>query len=106
MDRFNFATLSLAVISLALVAAKPDHEEPQRRFLDGVQQGQSLLLKDLGASYEIRILLGQEASLGHTVVEIGSDFVLLRDIAGIREIRIPIYSIKAIVTLNVKPDAD
>ena len=34
--------------------------------------------------------------LAHKVVEVGSDFVVIEDIAGIQQLRIPVYSIKSI----------
>jgi len=34
--------------------------------------------------------------LGHKVVEVGADFVVVEDIAGIQQLRIPVYSIKSV----------
>ena len=106
MSRIVIVTGLLAVISALSVAATPQRQESQRCMLSDFKVGQALLLKDLGTSYEITILLGQESPLGHTVVEVECDFVTLRDITGLRETRIPIYSLKSIVTLKVERNAD
>lgn len=34
--------------------------------------------------------------LGHKVVEVGTDFIVVEDLVGVTETRIPIYSIKAV----------
>jgi hypothetical protein len=34
--------------------------------------------------------------LGHKVVEVGADFVVIEDIAGVQQLRIPVYSIKSV----------
>lgn len=106
MPRFSVAVLSLAALALALVAAEPQRQEAAGKFFDGLQVGESVVLKDLGSVFEITVIPGQKGPLGHTVIEIGSDFVLLRDISGMREIRIPVYSIKSVTTLSVKAKVD
>jgi hypothetical protein len=51
-------------------------------------------LKDKGATYSIS-LIEPEVALRHTVLEIGDDYVVLREIAGVKDIVVPVYSVKA-----------
>lgn len=39
--------------------------------------------------------------LGHKVVEVFSDGVVIEDLAGVNQTRIPIYSIKSVVVIKV-----
>lgn len=47
-------------------------------------------------------MLGDEmfGARGHKVVEVGTDYVVIEDFAGITERRIPLYSISSIVKVK------
>ena len=38
---------------------------------------------------------------GYKVLEVGVDYMVVQDIAGVTEIHIPLYSIKAVIRLKV-----
>ena len=63
-------------------------------LFSGLKAGRSVGLKDVGAAYEITVM-GDEP-LGHEVVEVGTDYLVLRDVAGWTETRIPVSSIKSV----------
>jgi hypothetical protein len=63
--------------------------------------GQPVALKDRGHSFEIRVMDGDTGT--HTVIEIGDDYIVLRDVAEVEECRIPIYAIRAVVHFKTKP---
>jgi len=63
--------------------------------------GQAVNLKDHGSAYSIGFV-EPEVPLGHTVVEIGQDYVVLRDIVAVKETVVPVYSVKAIEKVRVK----
>lgn len=66
--------------------------------------GMPVSLTDTASGYEIGTFAGGfEGPLGHTVVDVGPEFVVLEDISGIRQIRIPIYAVKGVVTTTLKP---
>ncbi len=46
--------------------------------------------------------MDEEVPLGHKIIEIGDDFVVLEDLAEVTQTTIPVYSVKAVVRLNVK----
>lgn len=59
--------------------------------------GQAVSLKDTGTGYEIGFLQGASGILGHKVVEVLGDGVVIEDVAGVNQTRIPIYAIKCVV---------
>ena len=97
----GFVAVALAVfVAMAIAADRP--VQNKSRFLHGLTKGQSVLLKDLGTNYEIDLLPNDAAKLGQEVAEIGDDYVLIRDITGFRETRVPVNAIKAIVKMKMK----
>lgn len=61
-------------------------------------------LTDTAGGYEIGTYsIGPEVPLGYTVLEVGPDHVVVEDVSGIRQLRIPIYAVKAVVTTTLKP---
>ncbi len=60
-----------------------------------------MTLKDNARRFEISMFDEGPAMLGHKVVKVGADYVLLEDVAGVTSIRVPIYSIKSIVKIKV-----
>ena len=90
------------VVFLAMAVAADRPVQSKSRFLHGLSKGQSVLLKDLGTNYEINVMPDDGAKLGQEVVEIGDDYVVIRDITGYRETRVPVHSIKSIVKMKMR----
>ncbi len=63
--------------------------------------GQAVNLKDEGSAYSLSFIEG-EVPLGYTVIEIGQDYVVERDIVGVRDVVVPVYSVKAVEKVRVK----
>jgi hypothetical protein len=93
--------VAVSLISLVLVAAQPDADPPKTGLFANLRKGQEIGLKDVGTSFEVTILADQPGPLGFTILEVGHDFLVLRDISGIQEVRIPLYAIKAITTISM-----
>ena len=75
-------------------------EEPKAKGLFApLKIGQPVSMKDLGSHYQIS-LYKQPIPTGYKVKEIGSDYLVLEDIVGVIETRIPVDAIKSIVILN------
>ncbi len=87
----------IAVVLLTIGATDP----PKKTVFSSLKVGQSVGLKDQGAAFEISVL-SEEVPQGHTVIEIGDDFIVLEDVAGVTQTTIPVFSLKAIVRLDVK----
>ncbi len=63
-----------------------------------VKVGQAINLKENGESFLLTMIDGESKLLQpHTVLEVGQDFVVVKDFTGLNETRIPITSIKAVV---------
>lgn len=104
MNRPSAPVLSLVAVSLLAlcsVAAQPDADPPKPGLFANLRKGQEVVLKDVGPSFEITILADQPGPLGFTILEVGQDFLVLRDIAGVQEVRIPVYAIKSIATISM-----
>ena len=71
-------------------------------MLGVLSKGQAVTVKEVGGRYEIGVMPSVEM-LGYTVVEVGQDYVVVEDIAHVNELRIPIFSIKAVSILKGRP---
>ena len=99
----------LAAIILAVVAihysgaAHPVAEEKATKtsFLAHLKPGQPVSLTEKDGRYEIGLYPLTYQPLGHKVIEIGPDYVVLRDLVGITDTIVSVYGIKAIKVLRV-----
>ncbi len=66
--------------------------------LGALSRGQHVAVQEGAGRFEINAFVGSGNFLGSEVVDVGSDFVVLRDLTGVTETRIPITSIKAVIT--------
>jgi hypothetical protein len=63
---------------------------------------QAVSLKDSGGRYEIVVYADGPGVLPYKVIEVGSDYVVVQDIAEVSEWHIPIYSVKAVNIVRTK----
>ena len=85
--------------TLALSCPSPEasgQDKGRKGFLSVLKEGQAVVLKETAGRYEITLMEG-----GHKVIEVGPDYVVVEDIAGVTETRIPIFSIKSIARIKV-----
>jgi len=98
-------TLFLAMTLLAFLAACTfgiaADTQPAKDFLATLKPSQQIVLKEVADKYEITVI-ETENPLSHVVVEVGPNNVVVRDFGGLIERRIPVYSIKAIVTIKAQ----
>jgi hypothetical protein len=64
--------------------------------LSVLHAGQPVNLADDDGGYKLNFFQDGPEMLGHRVVEVGTDFVVVEDIAGVQQLRIPVYSIKSV----------
>lgn len=96
MTRFTFAVLLCATLVLACLSPEASGQEKGRKgFLSALKEGQGVVLKESAGRYEITLMDG-----GHKVIEVGPDYVVVEDLAGVSETRIPVYSIKSIARIK------
>lgn len=85
---------SLALICLLIVS--PCFAD---NFFSGLKKDQKIGLKETPQGYQITVFSKLEVA-PYKVIEIGTDYIVIEDAIGINEIRIPIYSIKSIITIK------
>ena len=93
-------TAALALWSICGAAAPPA-EKKAATFLDHIKPGQMVSLQEKDGRYELTILPPEFRPLIHTVIEVGQDYITLRDLANITDSVLPIYSIKSIKIIRV-----
>ena len=97
------AMIVVVFCAMAMATAAIDahgQEKARRTFLSALKEGHTVTLKETSGRFEI--MLGDEkfGARGHKVVEVGTDYVVVEDLAGVTERRIPVYSIASIVKLK------
>lgn len=89
---------SVVLLTALLVGAD---KQPNKLFFSSLKVGQKVSLKDNGDSFSITFFEDDEVPHAHKVSDIGDDFLVLENVAGI-ETTIPIYSIKVVERVRVK----
>ena len=64
----------------------------------GLRVGQPVTLKDLGVAYEVGVMVDRFPT-GREIAEVGADYLVVRDVTGAVEPRIPETSIKAVTRI-------
>lgn len=100
MNRPTFALILAALIAIGVATVSGQAPDHQNGFLSNLKAGESVDVKEVAGRYEIRFD-GGVAMIGHKVVEVGSDYLIVADNAGVSERRIPIFSIKSFVKFKV-----
>jgi hypothetical protein len=90
------------VVLVAVVASLgAQNAKKPRNVFSTLKVGQSVSLKDHGSAWSISFF-DDEIRLSHTVVEVGEDFVVVRDIAGVKDTTVPVFAVKAIEKVRLK----
>ena len=92
--------LGTVVLGASLAFSQRGGDERGRGVLGVLSKGQAVTVKDVSGRYEINIFANGPDMLGYKVVDVGNDYVVVEDIAGVTELRIPVYSIKAVSILK------
>lgn len=93
----------VVVMGLAVVFSVHVADEPKKPsgLFSTLKVGQTVTLKEEGASFSISYF-DHETPLAHKVTEIGSDHIVLQNVAGMTETTIPIYAVKSVVKVRTK----
>jgi hypothetical protein len=79
-------------------------DNPKASVFKHLKKGQIVTLKDNGNNFSIQVL--PNLPIGHKIVEIGADYLVIEDAASAFTFYIPVTSIKAISFLNGKFGGD
>jgi hypothetical protein len=101
MKKTIFALAATAFLALGLFVASGQAPPQYRGVLSGLHVGQQVSLKETSGRFEVGVFENGPGLIGHKVVEANSEFLVVQQ-AGIIETRIPIFSIKSIVTIKVE----
>lgn len=109
MRKMIFASIITIFLAVGLFSASGQAPAQPRGVLSVLHVGQPVSLKEAGGRFEIGVFDNLPGLLGHKVVEVGDggDYLVVQDVTGVSEIRIPMYSVKSVVTLRIgasKPD--
>jgi hypothetical protein len=74
-------------------------DKPKKTFLSALKEGAVVSVKEVAGKYEITVM--KNAPVGGKVIEVGTDYVVLEDPAGVMETRIHLTSIKSIIRLKL-----
>ena len=69
--------------------------------LAGLKPGMPIMLTDKTGRFEVGILPGVPGPLGHEVIAVGEDYLVVKDITGVTETWIPIFSIACVKTTKL-----
>ena len=67
----------------------------------GLRPCLAITVAEAAGRFEISILPGVPGPLGHEVTAVGNDYVAVKDIAGVTETVIPLFSIKCVKTMRL-----
>jgi len=93
------SNLVLGLLLLLIPATSYGQDKSKKTFFSALKEGQIVTVKEVGGKYEITVL--KNAPVGSKVLEIGNDFVVFEDPAGVLETRIHVTSIKCITRLKL-----
>jgi len=98
MKTLRFAVM-IVLLFVAIGASNNIQDKPGKDFFSVLSEGQFVTVKEVAGKYEIKVV--DDIPLGSKVVEIGSDYVVLEDAAGVIETRIHVTSIKCVTRLKL-----
>jgi len=99
MRNWTWPLAAIVLIALSPSFAVEAPKKPKGIFLS-LKVGQPVNLKDHGSAFSISFL-DEGLPLTHKVIEVGNDYVVVEDIAGVMDTLVPVYSLKGIVKTRV-----
>lgn len=97
MQRSWVLLLILVVVLSPLYAQEGKGPKPTG-VLSSLKVGQPISLKENTDSYQLTIIEGDlHIPQSHKIVEVGADWIVIEDVTGLNEVRIPLTSFKAVV---------
>ncbi len=91
----------VAVMAVVVAARAQEPAKPAAGVLAGLRVGQNIVMVDAGAGVHLTVFSAERPAPGpFRITELGTDYVVIQDVAGLNEHHIPIYAIKMVT--NVK----
>ena len=101
MNRSTCSLVLVAAIAVCIVSASAQAPgKPRQGFLSTLKKDQPVILKEVAGRFEISVMVEALEPQTHKIIAVEADHLLVEDIAAVSETRIPIFSIKSIVTIK------
>ena len=84
-----------------MIVIGADEVKKPKGVFSAIKVGQSVSLKDEGSAFTITFF-EPDLQQSHKVVEIGDNFIVVRDLAEVTETTVPVYAVKSIVKVRTK----
>jgi len=92
--------LLVGVLFSPLFAQQQDWAKPTGVFAN-LKVDQTINVKEVGDRYLLTVIDGDsKLPVPHTILELGSDYIVVQDFTGLNETRIPITSIQVVVNFK------
>jgi hypothetical protein len=105
MNRNTVAVLlvAAALVCAGLFSTATSQPPPaaRRTVFSTLKVGQSVVVKERNGLYEVSTM-DEAGPMSHKVVEVGDDYLVVRDEAGVLESRIPVTAVRAVVHIRTK----
>lgn len=100
--RSGFVVVALlAALLLTPLFAQQETQPKVSGVFASLKVGQAINVKETGERYLLTVIEGEsKLPQSHTVLEVGQDFVVVKDFTGLNETRIPVTSLKAVVNFK------
>lgn len=100
----GFMGIGLSVVFVLLLAASFGMgPAKQQGVLSGLRPGLAVRLTESEGRYEISVMPKIPGPLTHEVIAVGENYVAVKDLTGITETVVPLYSIKCVKTFRLQP---
>ncbi len=96
------AAVALGLTGLFSTATPQPPSAARRTAFSTLKVGQSVAVKERNGLYEVSTT-DEGAPMSHKVVEVGDDYIAVRDEAGVTESRIPVTAVRAVIHVKTKP---
>jgi hypothetical protein len=105
MKMKSFGSIGVVMLMVALLFsplfAQQQEQAKSTGVLANLKVDQAINVKELGSRYLLTVIESKsDLPMPHTILELGPDYIVIRDFTGLNETRIPIYSIQAVVNFK------
>jgi hypothetical protein len=105
-SKSSLVVLFLAAVAVAATFSTSSSQPPQpaakKTIFSTLKVGQTITLYSKGASWDIATLDTVPDAGSHKVIEINDDFIVLKDIIDVAEVRIPIFAVRSVTDIHMK----
>jgi len=94
------AAAAVAVAAAAWGAAARPAAQGAKGILAPLTVGRNVALKSAGSAYELTTFSRPTPAGPYRVIEVADDYVVLQDLGGLHDVRIPVFAVKSITNVN------